>query len=197
MEISRNEFGVEFNKTDSKNSRFIQLFDQFYNGLKSYYSEYQISPTEIVKRLFVNVTKMILSLDNSQSGGGNNKNNQRIDEKCIDEFLFDSDIKVELEKKLEYSLESVRLFSNALTKLRDMIIEFYAKFEISSKQCNKQLTQMFSCSMCLSDEYMTKKRFIRPCFRTCSDAYKSCFNVDFNKLDLVWNLYLSKNFIGK
>lgn len=187
LDMARIEFDHEFNKTyySASSARHLQQFDQFFAGLKNYYSEYQVNLKDIIKKLFANVARMILSLSAPKI-----YNPRQIDDRCLDEFLLDSDIRMELEKKLECALESVRLFSAGLTRIRDVVIEIYAKLD-SSKQCVRELTQTYSCSMCLRDEFMARKRTVRPCYRTCVDAYKSCVNFDLNKIDPVWNLYIS------
>ena len=193
LDMSRIEFNHEFNKTyySPSNTVFLQQFDSFFMSLKHYYSEYQVSLKDIVRKLFINVARMILSFKSkSNINHGNSKLNN---DQCL-ELLLDYDIRMEIEKKLEKSLDSVRLFSAVLTKLRDVIIELYAKFDSNSsnsKQCISSLTQIYSCSMCLSDELMVKKQSVRPCYRDCIDTYKSCISFDFSKLDPVWNSYIS------
>lgn len=194
--MSRFEFDHEFNKTfvSVNSARHLSLFDQFFAGLTNYYSEYQVNLKDIIRKLFANVVRMTLSLADPKHQSSFSSPN--LDDSCLDEFVLDSDVRMEIERKLECALESVRLFSASLTRLRDIIIEFYVKLDTTSsswsKACLAELTQIYSCSMCLSDQVMSPKRAVRPCYHSCLNVYKNCISFDFNKFDSAWNLYISK-----
>lgn len=197
--MSRMEFDHEFNKTfkSASSAQHLVQFDQFFTGLSNYYSEYQVNLKEIIRKLFANIAHMTLSLAEKPSSKTSGGGQHLIDDKCLDEFVLDSDIRMELEKKLECALESARLFTASLTRLRDVIIEFHVRLDASllAKPCVAELAQIYSCSMCMSDEVMTAKRSVRPCYHSCLSVLKSCITLDFNKFDSSWNLYISERLI--
>lgn len=61
-------------------------------------------------------------------------------EDCIEDNFgyiepFGPQISKDIEAKLIKSIESVKIFTTGITKIRDMIIELYSKFETPSEKC--------------------------------------------------------------
>lgn len=180
-----------FNKTyHNQYAKYSYIFEQFYEGLKSFYGEYPIDIKSLIRKLFLNITKIMFNLLKHDA--------YRLDEKCLDLYFdslepFGPNIVVNLEKQLVTSLKSVKIFTSGLTKIRDMIIEVYSKLEQPSSECNKILTRMTSCSICVGDSMRSYRYEIKPCMEYCLEVYKKCIAVDILRLDPIWNNYLSKS----
>ena len=68
--------------------------------------------------------------------------NADLNKDCISESFdtiepFGPRIVVDIEKQIVKSIESVKLFTIGITKIRDIIIELYSKFENPSEKCTR------------------------------------------------------------
>lgn len=171
-----------------------QIFQQFFDGIKKYYNEYPIDIRNVIIKLFSNITKIMFNLFTKS------KYNQSIDEKCI-ELNFDrlepfgSLLPKQIIKQLKKSLNSVKMLSSGLTKLRDLIIDIYSKFQNPSVNCKRALTRMIKCSTCIDNSQIPINRKIndiKPCYTYCLHTFETCFVTDLDQLDFIWNSHLSK-----
>ena len=192
------EFHLIANKTQESNyDLYSNTFDVFFDKIKKYYGEYPIDINNVLASLFFNISLSLLDLKNDK--------NHRFDLNCIAENinelnLYDLKQLNNIEDKLISSLESLKFFTNGLTKARDMMIDFYSKFENPNQnECKKQIVKMNGCQSCLGDAYLLKKNFtewkhvlIKPCYEFCLHAFKTCLFFDENILDPVWKSFLDQ-----
>ncbi|RNA17500.1 glypican-4 [Brachionus plicatilis] len=177
---------------DSANKKFfksqffatLQPIRNSFVDLKSYFSEYQINLSEILSKLFLNLFTTNLNSTIPQ---------HNISYSCLVKNFhlikpFGADIISEMESQIKLSLESAKFFSTGLTRARDILLEIMNKLENPSKECQKMITTMTSCSLCTSDEFYHEKINIKPCYQTCIQAYKTCFSIDLTKFDNIWIL---------
>ena len=186
-----------FNKTGS--TQYAQnryVFNQFFEGLKDFYREYPIDINKLIKKLFVNITVLMFNLldeiDETKA-----ELSGHLNETCIEQHFdmikpFGSTLPFEIETQLVRSLEAVKLFTIGITKIRDIIVELYSKFENPTDECMRTLTRMSTCSMCSPGFGNQVDDEIKPCMSYCLHVYAKCIEVDLNQMNPVWNSYLGK-----
>ena len=136
------EFHLIANKTHPTHYQvYSNELSLFYGKLMSFYDEYPIKLDDLLSGLFLNITLSFFNFNND---------NHKFDIQCVEENikkfnLFDTLQLKNIERKLISSLETFKLFSNGLTRARDMMIEFYSKFEKPNDECKKQLAKMNAC----------------------------------------------------
>ncbi len=169
----------------------------FFDKIKKYYGEYPIEIDNLLASLFFNISISLLDLKNDK--------NHRFDLNCIaeniNEFnLYDLKQLNSIEDKLINSLESLKLFSNGLTRARDMMIDFYSKFENPNQnECKNYIIKMNGCQSCLGDSHFLEKNFtewksilIKPCYTFCLKTFKTCLFFDEASFDPVWKSFLDQ-----
>ncbi|CAF0836746.1 unnamed protein product [Brachionus calyciflorus] len=190
FENSYYEFTLLFNTTETISlDDHNRIFYQFYEGIKNYFSEYQLNLREILLKTFSNLFKVMVKTNTENSESNYNDN-------CFLKNLeiinpFGADILTEMESQLKVCLESVKLFNSGLTKARDIALEFYSKLENPSEECFNLFTSITTCSMCNTDDFFENKIFFKPCFRTCINVFKKCYSVDLSKFESLWDTFLS------
>ena len=92
------------------------------------------------------------------------------------------DVPEKLKPQVRKVLIHARTFSQALHGGRD-VAHMLGNAVSSSKDCENQLVKLKYCSWCKA---MTS---IKPCFKFCSDVYKSCL-VDVAKVNTQWQSYM-------
>jgi hypothetical protein len=182
------DFNSMFNETWLRNDEFFFIFNQFYDGLNDFYGEYQSNLRDLIRKLFIDLTRLFYNVFNTQAS-------VRIDDTCLESNFdslnsFDSGGLHSVMNRLVACLESIKVLNSGLTRVRDLLIELYAKYESPSESCLRSMTQMSSCSMCMAN---FKPETTRPCMDSCVNAYKKCVNVDFAQLDLLWKSYIGTN----
>ena len=203
LEESSKEFENIFNKTlQDTNSNNQLAIQQFFDGLKKFYGDYPIDIEFTIKKVLINLTRILYYLLNNQHH--TSKSQQQIIEKCIENNFdkiepFGSLLPKQIIKQLVKSLEAVKIFTAGLTKTRDLIIDVSSRFHNPSINCKRILTKMTKCSLCVNNTVTliaNKLNSIKPCYSYCLDVFKNCFVADLDQLDSVWNSHLSKKKIS-
>ncbi len=181
-----------FNKTYSipySNNR--EIFRQFFDGLKKFYNDYPINIEAVIRKLFVQTTRIVYNLFTSLN----------IDEKCIEQNFdqiqpFSVYLPIQIQAQLNNALEAVKLYTSGLTKLRDLILNIYTKFSNPSYLCMSEYMRITKCPLCYanSSNDFNVDASTKPCYIDCMGLFKTCLVVDMEFLDTVWDMSLSKLF---
>jgi hypothetical protein len=179
-----------FNKTyvtQYANNR--EIFQQFFDNLKKFYNDYPINIENVIRKLLVKTTKIIYNLLTSLD----------VDEKCIEQNFdqiqpFSAYLPIQMQTQLSNALESVKLYTSGLTKIRDLILNMYTKFSNSSYLCIREYTQVTKCALCYSNSSvdLNSDASTKSCYIDCLGLFKTCFVIDMEYLDTVWDMNLSR-----
>lgn len=180
-----------FNKTYLKGyPTQSHLFVNFFDGLKQYYNQYPIDINSIIKKLFIDITKMVYFL----------RNNRDIEGECINANFdqiepFGPSLPEKIRSQLVKSIDSVKLYTLSLTRSRDLIISLYTLFQNPTFFCTKNIAQMRTCHICASNnQFKNIYNFndIKPCYSYCIHMYESCMGVNLEQIDEIWYQHISK-----
>lgn len=132
--IFNHSYAIQFKRNN-------QVFAQFFSSLQDFYREYPVDINKAIKDLFVEITILMFDFLKTDESFLINKD-------CVSENFdsikpFGSSIAKSIEAKLIKSIESVKMFTLGLTKIRDMILELFSRFENPSEKCTRMYAWLF------------------------------------------------------